>query len=266
MNEGLRFNKGKIRHDLLEPYAINELAKVFTKGAEKYAPKNWEKGMDWSKVLASLKRHVNAFEQGEDVDKESECYHMAHAAWNALALVSYYKYAPQFDDRNHSYLKIKKIGLDIDGVLADFHLQFCNWCGIEYYDPTHWNDPLIKEKFDTFKKDENFWLNMPVLTPPSEIGFEPHCYITTRTIDPSLTQAWLNNNGYPHAELYSVLERNGSKVDFAKASGIEMFVDDKFENFIDLNKEGILCYLFDSPHNKRYDVGYKRLFNLNDLI
>lgn len=38
--EGLRYNEGKVRHDLLEPYAINELAKVFTKGSEKYLPHN----------------------------------------------------------------------------------------------------------------------------------------------------------------------------------------------------------------------------------
>ena len=40
--EGLRYNQNKLRYDLLEPFAIEQLAKVFTKGAEKYAPHNWE--------------------------------------------------------------------------------------------------------------------------------------------------------------------------------------------------------------------------------
>src|SRR6187399_1313572 len=60
-DKGLRHNKGKIRYDLLEPFAITELAKVFTKGAEKYADRNWEKGMKWSKMRASLGRHLAAY-------------------------------------------------------------------------------------------------------------------------------------------------------------------------------------------------------------
>src|ERR1700677_2479135 len=85
---GLRLNNGKLRYDLLEPYAIQELVKVFTKGAEKYSDFNWlDGGMDYSKMLASLKRHIAAFELGEDIDQETQCLHMAQAAWNALALV-----------------------------------------------------------------------------------------------------------------------------------------------------------------------------------
>ena len=67
--EGLRFNEGKTRHDLVPAFAQEQYAKVLTKGAEKYAERNWEKGMAWSKVLSSLKRHILAFEKGEDFDK-----------------------------------------------------------------------------------------------------------------------------------------------------------------------------------------------------
>jgi uncharacterized HAD superfamily protein len=274
VDEGLRYNESKIRHDLLEPYAINELAKVFTVGAEKYAPGNWEKGMNWTTVLASLKRHINAFEQGEDYDKGlspeleekyGKMYHMAHAAWNALALVSYYKIAPTFDDRRHSYLKPKRIGLDIDSVLADFHRQFCKYANIEYYEPTHWNDPEIEREYKLMKNNDEFWLTMPVLTPPKDIHFEPTCYITTRSINPELTKKWLDMNGYPSAEVYSILEHNGSKVEAAKKAGIDYFIDDKYENFIDLNKNGIFCLLMDASYNRRYDVGYKRIKNFEDF-
>jgi hypothetical protein len=107
---GLRLNNGKLRYDLLEPYAIQELVKVFTKGAEKYSDFNWlDGGMDYSKMLASLKRHIAAFELGEDIDQETQCLHMAQAAWNALALVSYSKYCPENDDRIiHKLLSKKK--------------------------------------------------------------------------------------------------------------------------------------------------------------
>jgi hypothetical protein len=98
--KGMRLNAGKLRYDLLEPFAIQELVRVFTKGSEKYEANNWlNGGMDYSKMLASLKRHIAAFELGEDIDPETGCYHMAQAAWNALGIVSYSKWFPENDDR-----------------------------------------------------------------------------------------------------------------------------------------------------------------------
>lgn len=98
--KALRFNSGKLRYDLLEPYAIQELVRVFTKGAEKYDDWNWLKGgMKTSTMLASLKRHIAAFEMGEDIDSETGVHHMAHAAWNALGIVTHNHYYPEDDDR-----------------------------------------------------------------------------------------------------------------------------------------------------------------------
>ncbi len=96
----LRYNSGKPRYDLLPPDALNELAEVFTKGAEKYAPRNWEKGMDWGKCFASLLRHAFKWAKGEDRDEETGCLHMAHVAWNALVLCSYAMRKVGTDDRS----------------------------------------------------------------------------------------------------------------------------------------------------------------------
>ena len=117
---GLRYNAGKRRYDLLPTRAIEALADVMTKGSLKYAPRNWEKGMSWTSVVASLKRHLAAFEKSEDFDPETGLLHMAHVMCNAAFLVEYYKIAPQYDDRPHDYLKDRKIGLDIDEVLCDW--------------------------------------------------------------------------------------------------------------------------------------------------
>ena len=51
----------------------------------------------------------------------------------------------------------------------------------------------------------------------------------------------------------------------AKDAKIDIYVDDRFTNFVELNKAGICCYLFDAPHNQRYSVGYKRIKNLSEL-
>jgi hypothetical protein len=87
----LRYDSAKPRFDLIPPDALEDLAKLYEFGARKYSERNWEKGMDWGKCLAALMRHAWAWASGQDLDPESGLHHMTHAAWNALALVSYSK-------------------------------------------------------------------------------------------------------------------------------------------------------------------------------
>lgn len=42
--------------------------------------------------------------------------------------------------------------------------------------------------------------------------------------------------------------------------------DVTFENFVELNNAGICCFLFDALHNRKYQVGYKRIKSLNELV
>jgi hypothetical protein len=266
VDKALRYNEGKLRYDLLDPYAIQELVRVFTFGAKKYADHNWKKGMKWSKILASLKRHIAEFEMGTEIDPESKCHHMALAAWNALALVTYSQIYPQGDDRPHAYLNYPKVGLDIDEVLCDWVGAWCQKFGYEI--PDSWS--FSYQTYDHFKSMEgkeleDFYLNIPPKIDPKDLPFEPHCYITSRSVPLELTQKWLQKNGFPTVKVYSV-GFGASKVNIAKESGIDVFIDDRFENFVELNKAGICTYLLDAKHNRRYDVGYKRIFNLKDFL
>lgn len=261
--QGLRHNQGKNRHDLLPAWALNEVAKVFTAGANKYADRNWEHGMSWSKCLASLKRHLNAFERGIDCDHETGLYHMSHIATNALFLLQYYKIFPQGDDRPKDYMSNFKIGLDIDEVIADWMAAYMHRYKIESR-PGNWLfDREIRSRFNLLTNDKDFWLNIPVLTNPQDIPFEPHCYITSR---PSSTHAWtlewLNKNGFAAAPVYTV---SGSKVEAAIESGLDWFIDDRYENFVELNKAGICTFLLSRPHNIKYDVGFRRIDSLTQL-
>lgn len=88
-SEGLRYDAGKIRVELMPVEWLEALAEVLTKGAQKYAPRNWEKGMAWSKMIGCAFRHTFKFMRGERYDRETGCHHLAHAAWNLLALMSY---------------------------------------------------------------------------------------------------------------------------------------------------------------------------------
>lgn len=263
MKEGLRYNEGKLRYDLLHPIAQKGLVSVLTFGASKYEARNWEKGLSWTSTIASMKRHLAAIEAGEDYDPESGLLHIDHVQCNAHFLSAYYKIAPQFDDRRHKYLSRPKIGLDIDEVLADWVGHWTKHHGQEV--PETWNfDRDIKAKFEQLKDDKEFWLSIPVKTSPSDIGFEPHCYITSRSIPKEWTEEWIDKNGFPTMPVYSV-GFGESKVQIAQKSGIDIFVDDRYENFVELNNGGICTYLFDAPHNQRYDVGHKRIYSLKEL-
>lgn len=85
----IKFDSNKHRFDLIPVEALEEVAKVFTYGATKYAPRNWEKGMDWGRVFAAMMRHSWAFWRGETHDPETGFHHMAHAAFGCLALIQY---------------------------------------------------------------------------------------------------------------------------------------------------------------------------------
>lgn len=264
--EGLRYNSGKTRYDLIPPHAQEEYAKILTKGAEKYAARNWEKGMSWTSVMASLERHLAAFKRGEDRDPESGLLHTAHVMCNAAFLTEYYTIYPQGDDRPHPYLRSFKIGLDIDEVLCDWVGAWTKYWGLNV--PQSWFFQRdITEKFEEMKSKgilDDFYMNLQPKISPTDIPFEPHCYITSRPVSKEITIAWLDKHGFPARPVYAV-GNNKSKVEVAKESGIDIFVDDRFENFRELNAAGICTFLMDTPHNQRYNVGEKRIKSLKEL-
>jgi len=88
MAEGLRYNKGKLRLDLIPPEAKVAIAKVLEIGASKYEDRNWERGLDWMETKACLERHLLKWEMGEDTDDESGMPHLWHALCNVVFLVT----------------------------------------------------------------------------------------------------------------------------------------------------------------------------------
>ena len=89
MAGGEKYDEDKLRLDLIPPEALEGLAEVLGFGAKKYANRNWEKGMDWMRIYASLQRHLLAFHKGIDVDEESGLKHLHHALTNLTFLVTY---------------------------------------------------------------------------------------------------------------------------------------------------------------------------------
>lgn len=105
--EGLKFDASKPRFELLSPDALLELARVATKGAEIYGDRNWELGMDWTRILGALYRHTIAWQRGEEFDPETGCHHMAAVMWNAMVLLHFQAHGTgknngAFDTKNGS--------------------------------------------------------------------------------------------------------------------------------------------------------------------
>ena len=97
--EGRKDDQGKLPYHLLPSDAIEEILCVLDYGQRKYSPRNWEKGMDWSRPFSALMRHMWAWWRGENVDPETGYSHLAHAGCCVLFLLSYQKRVIGNDDR-----------------------------------------------------------------------------------------------------------------------------------------------------------------------
>ncbi|MDE6568194.1 MAG: DUF5664 domain-containing protein [Lachnospiraceae bacterium] len=96
---------GKGRYDLITPFGIARLARWYELGAQKYADRNWEKGMPFSRYIDSAKRHIDKYIMGmSDED------HLAAAVWNILCIIHHEELGQtELDDMPH-YLKTAEKG------------------------------------------------------------------------------------------------------------------------------------------------------------
>ena len=78
----------KPRWELLPLTLLGYVVDVYTAGAKKYGPNQWQNLPDgYNRYKAALFRHLVAYESGEIRDPETGCYHLAQVVWNALAML-----------------------------------------------------------------------------------------------------------------------------------------------------------------------------------
>jgi len=89
MKKAVKFDDDKTRMDLLPPKAQKGIAKVFTFGAKKYNDYNYKngEGLDWNRPYAACLRHLNAWQDGEDLDPETKQSHLYHAGCCIMMLI-----------------------------------------------------------------------------------------------------------------------------------------------------------------------------------
>lgn len=107
---GHKDDQGKLPIHLIPPEFIFALAAILQFGAEKYAPRNWEKGFSYSRAFSALMRHMWAWWGGSlptndnfllgTVDEETKYSHLWHAAFCIMVLVTFeIRKRNELDDR-----------------------------------------------------------------------------------------------------------------------------------------------------------------------
>lgn len=89
-------NKGRGRFDLIPYEALEELAKWYEAGAEKYGDRNWEKGISVKDCMNRMARHSAKACNGW-LD-EGPFAHLAAVMWNAAAAITGIKRNPYTND------------------------------------------------------------------------------------------------------------------------------------------------------------------------
>lgn len=104
--EAVKHDKDKVKMELLPPYSLEKIAKVFTFGANKYEDWNYLKGdgLKLSRVYGSCLRHLNSWYKGEELDPETGENHLAHAGCCIMMLIELVN-TKNNDDRPKHYVK-----------------------------------------------------------------------------------------------------------------------------------------------------------------
>lgn len=85
----------------MPPALSIEAAKALAQGASKYGPFNWRTGprITMSLYLAAIRRHLDAFQDGEDDAPDSGISHLAHIAATVGILLDALALGNALDDR-----------------------------------------------------------------------------------------------------------------------------------------------------------------------
>ena len=87
---GVKFDQDKPQWTLVPFKALDEVVKVLTIGARKYAPDNWKKVPNArQRYIDAAFRHMSAYASGEKLDAETGKNHLAHAMCCLLFLLAF---------------------------------------------------------------------------------------------------------------------------------------------------------------------------------
>ena len=103
MNPKDRMSIEKAPLNLVPPAAIAEMAGALLDGAKKYGPYNWRcEQVKASIYYSAVQRHLLKWLDGDDIDAESGCSHLAHAMAGLAIIIDGNYQESWVDDRSSS--------------------------------------------------------------------------------------------------------------------------------------------------------------------
>ncbi|WP_373081958.1 dATP/dGTP diphosphohydrolase domain-containing protein [Zhongshania sp.] len=95
---------GKYPLQLINPLFIRGLSLALGEGAEKYGTRNYlVGGMPITEYVGALRRHLEAFATGEDIDPDSGLPHLIKLAAGCQVVMEVLERHPEDDDRQQAY-------------------------------------------------------------------------------------------------------------------------------------------------------------------
>jgi hypothetical protein len=94
-----KFDDGKLPLHLLPVDALEAITEILDFGQKKYAPRNWEKGMDWSRLYRAAIGHLFKWWACKGADPETGKSHLWHAGCCVMFLIAYELRSVGNDDR-----------------------------------------------------------------------------------------------------------------------------------------------------------------------
>jgi hypothetical protein len=170
-----------------------------------------------------------------------------------------------------------RFGLDLDGVVRDFftgvnikalelnHPGFpLIGTGARYYEWPVYTPDWFVTLWPKIKYDYDFWMS---LEPYSDVprSITPEVYITRQTLPAEQAEAWLKKHNLPLAPVH-VIDHGETKIHAVHEAKLDFFVEDSFEDFLEINRWGVKCFLRDRSYNRHGAAGGLRIKSLTDII
>lgn len=102
MNHDPKSEEGQKKPQLhLIPGAANDaMARALEQGAKRYGTRNWVQGqVSVCTYISAMKRHIDAYMDGEDLDPDSGVHHLGHVMANCAIVLDAERHGTLVDNR-----------------------------------------------------------------------------------------------------------------------------------------------------------------------
>ena len=101
---GKKLDNGRVALELVPPEHVKNVASVLQAVIDsgKYERNDWRKGdcPEWSRVMSSILRHLASFQEGDEMDPDTNLPHLWHASCQLMFLSYYVNHSLGEDDRH----------------------------------------------------------------------------------------------------------------------------------------------------------------------